>query len=283
VLGIDSIYDYDPVWRKCGELGYPITFHSAASNFGLRNSISNFVYNHIGHFGEAGNAVCKALFMGGVTRRFPHLKFAFLEGGVAWGCSLLADLISHWEKRNGKAIHDLDPAVIDHARLIELFRQHGDEKMTSRFAEFDQLMLTGGMGHTSPAEIDDFAAAKITSKTDLCELFVPRFFFGCEPDDPTITYAFSNANPFGAKLGAILSSDISHFDVPDMTRVLEEAWELVEEKGLSEADFHAFCFGNAVRLWGGLNRDFFKGTVVERQAENYLLQNPAVAQSAAAS
>ena len=32
-----------------------------------------------------GEAVCKALFMGGVTRRFPALKFAFLEGGVGWG------------------------------------------------------------------------------------------------------------------------------------------------------------------------------------------------------
>jgi hypothetical protein len=81
-----------------------VTFHSAASNFGLRNSISNFVYNHIGHFGEAGDAEAKALFIGGVTRRFPRLKFAFLEGGVAWGCSLLAGLISHWEKRGKESI-----------------------------------------------------------------------------------------------------------------------------------------------------------------------------------
>ena len=223
VLGIDSIYDYDPVWRKCEELGYPVTFHSAASNFGLRNSISNFVYNHIGHFGEAGDAVCKALVIGGVTRRFPRLKFAFLEGGVAWGCSLLAALVGHWEKRNGQAIKDLDPAAVDRARLIELFKQYGGDKMTSRFAEFDQMMLKGGMGRTAPDETDDFAAAKITRKTDIRDLFVPKFFFGCESDDPTVTYAFAKANPFGAKLGAVLSSDISHFDVPDMTEVLEEA------------------------------------------------------------
>jgi predicted TIM-barrel fold metal-dependent hydrolase len=56
VLGLDS--DYDPVWRKCEELGYPATFHSAAENMGLRNSLTNFVYNHIGHFGEARNAGC---------------------------------------------------------------------------------------------------------------------------------------------------------------------------------------------------------------------------------
>src|ERR1700683_2736065 len=34
------------------------------------------------------------------TRRFPSLKFAFLEGGVGWGCSLYNDLIGHWAKRN---------------------------------------------------------------------------------------------------------------------------------------------------------------------------------------
>ena len=50
-----------------------------------------------------------------------------------------------------------------------------------------------------------------------------------------------------------------------MTEVLEEAWELVEEKGMSEEDFHAFTFGNAVKLWASLNPDFFKGTVVESQ------------------
>jgi hypothetical protein len=98
-----------------------------------------------------------------------------------------------------------------------------------------------------------------------------------------VTYAFSPANPFGAKLGAILSSDISHFDVPDMTEVLEEAWELVEEKGMSEEDFHAFSFGNAVRLWASLNPDFFKGTTVEKQARQFIESEMSAERSAAAS
>ena len=45
--------------------------------WGSRTSISNYMYNHIGHFATAGEALCKALFMSGVTRRFPILKFAF--------------------------------------------------------------------------------------------------------------------------------------------------------------------------------------------------------------
>jgi hypothetical protein len=36
----------------------------------------------------------QALFIGGATRRFSSLKFAFLEDGVTSGCSLLAALIS---------------------------------------------------------------------------------------------------------------------------------------------------------------------------------------------
>src|SRR4029077_14619005 len=34
VLGLDSKYDYNPVWAKCRELGIAPTFHSAGSNQG---------------------------------------------------------------------------------------------------------------------------------------------------------------------------------------------------------------------------------------------------------
>jgi hypothetical protein len=137
------------------------------------------------------------------------------------------------------------------------------------------------MGNATPEELDEFAAARIRQKEDIRDLFVPSFFFGCESDDPTVTYAFAaKANPFGAKLGAVLSSDISHFDVPDMTQVLEEAWELVEDKGMSEEDFHAFTFGNAVHLWASLNPDFFKGTAVEKPVQR-LLGEDAASKSAA--
>src|SRR5207245_10347611 len=99
-LELDSVHAYDPVWAKCVELGVSPSFHTGSRGFGLRVSPTNFTYNLIGHFAVANEAVCKALFLGGVTRRFPQLKFAFLEGGVGWACQLYADLIGHWEKRN---------------------------------------------------------------------------------------------------------------------------------------------------------------------------------------
>jgi hypothetical protein len=65
------------------------------------------------------------------------------------------------------------------------------------------------------------------------------------------------------ELHPLFSSDVGHFDVTDMSEVLEEAWELVEH-GLIDADaFRQFTFENAARLHTALNPDFFKGTVVE--------------------
>ena len=116
-FGIDSHYDYDPVWQKCRELGIAPTFHAGGRGFGLRNSPSNFIYNHIGHFAAAGHAIAKGMFLGGVTRRFPELNFAFLEGGVGWGCQLFADLIEHWERRGAKGIAYMDPEKLDRKLL----------------------------------------------------------------------------------------------------------------------------------------------------------------------
>ena len=100
---------------------------------------------------------------------------------------------------------------------------------------------------------------------------MPRFYFGCEADDPVNAWAFHRgANPMGARLNAIFSSDIGHFDVPDMTEVVPEAYELVEHGLITEDDFRDFMFANAVRFWGDVNPDFFAGTVVEKPAAEVL-------------
>ena len=120
-----SEHDYDPVWAKCQQLKVVPSFHSYGEGWGSRTSISNYVYNHVGHFASSADAVCKSLFLGGVTRRFPQMKFSFLEGGVGWARSLLADLIGHWEKRNCEALANYDPRNIDQELLAELSRRYG--------------------------------------------------------------------------------------------------------------------------------------------------------------
>jgi hypothetical protein len=70
----------------------------------------------------------------------------------------------------------------------------------------------------------------------------------------------------GARLRPILGTDVGHWDVPDVTGVLPEAWELVEDGLLDPDGFRDLVFGNAVALWAGVNPDFFAGTVIEAAA-----------------
>jgi len=55
-----------------------------------------------------------------------------------------------------------------------------------------------------------------------------------------------------------------------MTEVTEEAYELVEEGLISENDFCDFVFTNPAELWTGMNPDFFKKTVVEKEINSLL-------------
>ena len=95
---------------------------------------------------------------------------------------------------------------------------------------------------------------------------MPNFYFGCEADDRMNATAFNTkANPFGARINALFSSDIGHFDVIHMNRVLPHAWKLVEDGVMSLDDFREFTFANPARFWTANQPDFFTGTVVERQ------------------
>ena len=263
-LGLDSAYDYDPFWQRCVELRVAPASHTPGMGWGSRRSISSYVANHIGSFGASMEALCRGLFLGGVTRRFPELSFGMLEGGVSWACELYAGLVSHWEKRNASSIHELDPARIDSELLIDLFGRYGDQRMKKNgeaiAASFKKL-------EPPPPFTDEYAACEIEKKEDIRELFVPRFYFGCEADDAMVAWAFdSRVNPMDARLRAMFSSDMGHWDVPDMSAVLEEAYELVEKDLLNEEDFQDFVFTNPVRFYTSVNPDFFANTRVAEAA-----------------
>jgi hypothetical protein len=274
-LAVDSPYDYDPFWQKCVDLKVSPTSHASGQRWGSRMSVSNYSFNHIGAFAAAGEAFCKALFLGGVARRFPQLRFCFLEGGVNWAVSLYNDLYEHWEKRNIKALRDwLDPTQIDRTLLSELVAKYGGEEYTpylDRFKVKDNV--PGARPGLMPDLdcIDDWAAAGIESKKDLHDQFVSRFFFGCEADDLTIAHAFNGHSMHGgARLQALFSSDVAHWDVPDMTETLAESYELVEKKLITEDDFRDFTFTNMIKLHTALNKDFFKGTAIESEVNKVL-------------
>jgi Amidohydrolase len=271
-FGIDSAYDYDPVWAKCVELGVAPTFHSGPIGWGCRASVSRHQYNQIGGFAEGGEALAKSLFFGGVTRRFPTLRFGFLEGGVTWGQSLYSRMLEHWEKRNGEEIQHLDPTRLDTTQFAQLIDKFANPKVQA----YRDRLVADSLWSDHPDELDDWSACGLTSERDVHDRFVPPFYFGCEGDDRMAASAFdTRLNPFGARLNAMLGSDIGHFDVPDMRTVLVDAYGLVAEELMTPDDFRDFAFANAVRLHGGMNPDFFKGTVVEREAAAVLAADAA--------
>jgi hypothetical protein len=223
------------------------------------------MYNHLGHLAEGHHALAKSIFMGGVTRRFPELPFSFLEGGVAWAVALYSDLIGHWEKRNVKAMDHLNPAHLDRDLLASLLDQYGSKAGTNPASR------PAARRTEDPATLDEWAACGITTKEDIRDLFVRSFFFGCEADDPLTAGAFnSKLNPFGARLQAMFGSDLSHWDVPDMSEVLDEAYEMVEHEWITDEDFRDFMFTNPVNFFTRTNPEFFAGTPIEADVDKLL-------------
>jgi predicted TIM-barrel fold metal-dependent hydrolase len=276
-LALDSAYDYDPLWAKLVELGLAYTTHSGTiGDTSTRSSPSSVVYSRVGHFAQAHQMALKGLLMGGVTHRFPELNFAFLEAGVAWAVNLCIDLMLIFGKFGRAGLErDLHPHNLNPLHLRELFDTYAsDPAFNGRVARiFDENNLWPNQpGMTAEdliaraADWDEFAAAHITNSEQIRDLFSTRFYFGCESDDPTTRWAFDERSSLGARFQPIFSSDISHFDVTDMTEVLEEAWELVEQDLIDEPAFRALTFSNTVTLHGRMNPNFFKGTSVEDAA-----------------
>jgi predicted TIM-barrel fold metal-dependent hydrolase len=251
-FGLDSEYDYDPVWAKCVALGIAPTFHSVGYGWGSRTSISNYIYNHIGNFASSAEAICKSLFMGGVPARFPKLRFAFLEGGATWARSLYCELISHWEKRNREAVEKYNPARIDRRLLTELARRYGG-RLTEGLAEEKIAQAYGGGpgvdAQGEPEMVDEWALSRVRGIADIRDIFTKRFYFGCEGDDPLVMTAFNPmGTPFDAILHALYGSDVGHWDVPDMAAVTAESYELVEKGLMSVENLRDFLFTNAAEF-----------------------------------
>jgi hypothetical protein len=266
-LGHHYLYDYDPVWRRCQELGVAPTFHSGGQGWGTRMSTVNNSYNQVGNFAAADEGLCRSLVFGGVPMRFPNMHFAFQEGGVAWAGALLAGLISHYEKRNINAIQQYDPDSVDTDLLRRLFTEYGAAGVAGRVDRLADGLELLSSSHDLPRDVDMFGESLLTGVDDLLEMFANRFFFGCEADDPMNALAFaSDLNPGGVTLPAIFASDVGHWDVPDLRGVVPEAYELVEHGHIDDEQFRDFVFDNPVKLWNSMNPEFFRGTVVEKEA-----------------
>jgi predicted TIM-barrel fold metal-dependent hydrolase len=270
--GLDSAYDYDPVWATFVELGYAVTSHHGISSYAPERSWpSNHAAGHIGSHAASMSRLCKSFYFGGVTRRFPKLQVAFLECGVSWAAQMLADLVEHWEKRRPEALALLNPDRIDVDRLASLFEAYGGN-LVPRGCDHDQLVLDLDSDldphRPAPDDDDNFANINAASRQELVELFAKSFYFGCEADDVLVGTAYSPGLPCGAVLKPMFSSDIAHWDVPDIAEVLPEAFEQVEHGLLTPEQFRAFVFENPAQLYLRANPGFFDGTTIEAQARD---------------
>lgn len=279
-IALDSPFDYDPFWRRCVELGVAVTQHSGSPRWVDRASISNFTYNHVGHFAESNHAFARGVFLGGVVRRFPSLNFGFMEGGVSWACQMCGDMIEHWEKRRRAGLQD--PGTTDIAELRRLIERYGNARLKANadaiMRNLDAFRPEVEIAELSRPEhvVDDFEASGVASKADIRAVFSDNFYFGCEADDRATLWAFDPR--MGVRLRPLFSSDFTHFDVPDFRDVIPEAFEMVEHGFVTEQDFREFTFTNAARLHTRNNPNFFAGTVVEKAVADELAPEPTLSE-----
>ncbi|MBM4263232.1 MAG: hypothetical protein FJ145_17605 [Deltaproteobacteria bacterium] len=265
-IALDSPHDYEPVWKRCAELGVAVTQHSGSGRWMDRASINNFVFNHVGHFAESNHAFARAVFLAGLVHRYPNLNFGFMEGGISWACQMCLDMIEHWEKRRREGLqYPSSTSIADMHKYIE---QYGDKRLKDNaeaiMGSLDVFRPECSIEELSRAEFvtDDFAATGVNSKADIRKVFNQNFFFGCEADDRATMWAFDKR--MGVRLRPVFSSDFTHFDVPSFAEVIPEAYELVEHGCINDEDFKEFIFTNAAALHTRNNPNFFKGTVVEK-------------------
>jgi predicted TIM-barrel fold metal-dependent hydrolase len=260
-FGLDSAYDYDPVWRACGDLGYVAAFHGGLTvRPGIHWSITSYVANHVGQFAAEMQPLCKALLFGGVPRRFPELPIVFLECGVSWAVQLLNDTVEHWEKRNAEAITHLDPARLDRDAFASLFERYGGrlaELVETDPYEYVRRLPVHG---STPDNIDEFSEIGVASADGIVQQFARSFYFGCEGDDRGVVSAFAPSNR--VELHALFSSDMGHWDVPEMARMVSESYAMVESGYLSAGEWRRVVFDNAVEMYTRANPSFFDGTRV---------------------
>jgi predicted TIM-barrel fold metal-dependent hydrolase len=265
-LGLDSPYDYDPLWRRLVELEVVPSVHSGAMGWSGRRSISNFSYNHMGHFAGANEVTAKSLFFGGVFHRFPELRVAFLEGGAGWAVQMFVSLVEHFEKRGPAGLRKRDPAGIDAELFDRLLEEHaGSMPVVEGWGKTLQQVLA------TPDVVNDFEAAGVESTDDIVRQITSQCFVGCEADDRLAGVAFdANRLPGGVPLNPMFSSDIGHWDVAHMREVLPEAHEHLEHGWMDRGQLRAFLCDNVLRMFTDMNPKLFKGTVIEGYADAQL-------------
>ena len=111
----------------------------------------------------------------------------------------------------------------------------------------------------------------IGEESDFFTMFIDRFYFRREAEDPANAWAFDTpTNPSKARLNVLFGSGNGHFNVQDMAVFQPEAYELVEDELITGGDFRDFVCDSAIRFWGQVNPTLFEETRVADTARDVL-------------
>jgi predicted TIM-barrel fold metal-dependent hydrolase len=262
-LGHMASADYDPLWDACTRLGVIPTFHTPAFNFGTRCSSDNYVFNHIGGFAAGAEGAARSLIFGGVMKRFPQLRFCFLEGGAEWAIALCRDLVAHWRRRAGERVADYDPSGLDRALIRRLLHGHASPAVRKRADDLDSVLGALSRPVREDDPLDEFAESGLESESAIRRLFSHQIFAGCEADDPLNRLAFMHGLGHDGDLGVVFASDLGHWDAPEAHRILPELWEQVEMGFLTPTQLRKLTWENPLRARTGEGAGPFIGTAIE--------------------
>ncbi len=203
--------------------------------FGSRVSPTNYVANHIGNFAAGTEAVCRSLFFGGVPTPLPGAA-ASPSSRAAWRGRATCSPTSSATTRSATAtaIAHYDPRNLDRAQLERAAspRYGPSGLIAERRDRLDETLGFLSDPDEDPADLDEFAASGIGSvgghRRGVHRAVLLRLR-GRRPDERHGLRQPPSTRQ-GARLRAMFASDIGHWDVPDFTGVLPEAWELVEDE-----------------------------------------------------
>ena len=209
----------------------PLAAHSPGIGFSDRASVSNYMYNHAGHFAAAGEALAKSLFLAESPVGFPACVSPCWREPSRLGCACTSTCWLGAQTRRD-AIGRLNPANIDRQRLAALLAESDP-----RFARYspDEYVDVYGMPLTCMTILPRWGLPqRKTSQRAYCT----NFYWGCEADDPLVGLAFDRrVMGSAAQVHPMMGSDIGHWDVPEFESPLAEAYELVEPGVLDASAF----------------------------------------------
>ena len=262
-FGVDSAFDYDPLWAKCVELGVAPVFHivaAMASGDAIGDELRLQPHRRLG--GEPRVAVQVAVPVGR-DASLPDVALRVPRGRRGLG---------------------LQPVLRHRRSLGEAQRARRSARSTpicstsTRSSRCSTATATSASGahskssaRTSRARPRARAARRVRggrmrrSVEDIRDRFVPNFYFGCEADDRLVAWAFAErCNPLGRAAPSDLRLRHLALGRARHDPAGRGGFELVEDGVIGEVSSEELMFLNPARLHAGMNPAFFDGTVCER-------------------